>query len=59
MHRGDKRCITNVDMFKVNVIDKDGLNFGRYLFSMNISDPVKKEKFLKKTLSNKQYRFCA
>ena len=26
---------------------------------MNISDPVKKEKFLKKTLSNKQYRFCA
>ena len=58
-HRGDKQCITQVDMFKVNVISKEGLDFGRYLYSMQISDPAKTEKFLKNKLTNKQYRFCS
>ena len=46
-------------MFTVNVVSKEGLDFGRYLYSMNIPDPVKKENFLKKKLTNKNYRFCA
>ena len=40
-HRGDKQCITKVDMFQVNVISKEGLDFGRYLYSMNIVDLAK------------------
>ena len=52
-HRGDKKlCITLVEMFTVNVVSKEGLDFGRYLYSMNIPD-------LKKKLTNKNYRFCA
>lgn len=58
-HRGEKKCITLVEMFTVNVVSKEGLDFGRYLYSMNIPDPVKKENFLKKKLTNKNYRFCA
>ena len=58
-HRGDKKCVTHVEMFTVNVVSKEGLDFGRYLYSMNIPDPVKKDDFLKKKLSNKNYRFCA
>ena len=58
-HRGDKKCVTLVEMFTVNVVSKEGLDFGRYLYSMNIPDPVKKDNFLKKKLTNKNYRFCA
>ena len=34
-------------MFTVNVVSKEGLDFGKYLHLLNIPDPVKKEKFLK------------
>ena len=34
-------------MFTVNRVSKEGLDFGRYLHLLNISDPVKRENFLK------------
>ena len=48
-----KKCVTHVEMFTVNVVSKEGLDFGRYLYSMNIPDPVKKDNFLKKSYRTK------
>ncbi len=45
---GGNSCITSVGMFKELITSEDGLMFSRYLYSMNIADPVKKERFLKK-----------
>jgi hypothetical protein len=58
-HRGVHRCISNVGMFKELVVNKDGLMYSRYLYSLNIQDTDKSDKFLRKILKNKELRFLA
>ena len=41
-------------MFTVNVVSKEGLDFGRYLYSMNISDPVKKRQFSEEEIDKQE-----
>ena len=40
-------------------MNKDGLMYSRYLYSLNIQDTDKRDKFLRKILKNKQLRFLA
>ena len=58
-HRGELRCIGNVGIFKELVVNKDGLMYSRYMYSINIGDPDKRNRFLKKKLNNKELRFTA
>jgi hypothetical protein len=47
-HRGELRCIGNVGIFKELVVNKDGLMYSRYMYSINIGDPDKRNRFLKR-----------
>ena len=58
-HRGEHRCISQVGMFKELVVSEDGLVYSRYMYSMNITDPDKRDRFLKKKLNQKELRFMA
>ena len=43
--------------FKELVVSEDGLVYSRYMYSMNITDPDKRDRFLKKKLNQKELRF--
>ncbi len=55
----DKTCIVDVRLFKELVLNKEGLQFGRYMYSLQIEDEKKRKRYQEAVLTNKNLRFLA
>lgn len=57
--KGQLRCITEVPLFQHVVLSKEGLQYSRYLFSMNIVDEQRRTNYLGVELTPSKLRFLA
>ena len=58
-HRGSESCITNVGLFKELVLNKDGLIYSRFLYSLTIEDEQRRARYMKMELNAPKLRFLA
>ena len=58
-YKGELKCVTDGVMFKSMVLSEEGLRYSRFLFAMTISDPERKEQYLKAELTSSKWRYLA
>ena len=52
-------CVTEGEMFKAIILTQTGLDYSRYLYSVSIKDDAERERYLQRSVGNKEYRHLA
>ena len=59
-YEGELKCVIDGVMFKSMVLSEEGLRYSRFLFAKIISDPERKEQYLKaELLTSSKWRYLA